>query len=288
MHKISVSAETSTLKSVIVGYPDNFLDVEPEIINETQKRYYFGADAPQPALVIEQLNGLTATLEAHGVEVLHPHALPYLPDQLMTRDIGVVIGNTFIVTSMAAASRRMEWRAICYLFEKFEESAEILVAQETFVLEGGDVVVDKGKIFVGFGQRTNQAGVDWLTKHFPEFEVVPVPLAQLDTGEDVLHLDCSFVPVGNNHALAYLAGMQTIPPALLDSYEIIEVTREEQQRLATNVFSISPTDVISRPTSERINGLMRAQGLNVIEVPFTEPPKTGGSFRCCTLPLWRE
>ena len=52
MHEIEVSSETGALKSVIVGYPDNFLDVEPEIINETQKQYYFGDDKPTKEVVI--------------------------------------------------------------------------------------------------------------------------------------------------------------------------------------------------------------------------------------------
>jgi N-dimethylarginine dimethylaminohydrolase len=285
MLHISVTSETGLLKSVVVGYADNFLQVEPEIINETQKKTYFGDNPPNPALVAKQVNDFAGILQSLGVTVYRPKPLSYLPDQIMTRDIGVVIGNTLIITSMEAESRRKEWRAISYLFDQFDNQCEIFVAPEDFVLEGGDIIVDKGKVFIGIGQRTTQAGVDYLINHFPEFNIVPVPLTSLSQGEDVLHLDCSFVPVGQHHALIYPNGLQAVPPEIRDNYKLIEVTRAEQQSLGTNVFSVSPDTVISRPNSARINEAMRAVGLNVIETPYSEPPKTGGSFRCSTLPL---
>ena len=287
MFEVFVDSETAPLRSVLLGYPDNFLQVDAEIINETQRQYYDGPDAPTREAVTEQLNGFKATLEAHGVTVHQPHALPYLPDQMMTRDIGVVIGDTFAVTTMAAQSRRQEWRGYSHLFEHFPEHVKILFGPENLVIEGGDIIVDRGKVFVGIGQRTTLAGAAWLMKLVPDFEIVPINLRGLHDGEDVLHLDCSFLPVGDGHALIYPDGLREVPATLRETYDLIEVTREEQQRLGTNVLSISPDTVVSQITSTRINAEMRARGIEVIELPYSEPPKTGGSFRCCTLPLHR-
>lgn len=284
---VFVDSETAPLRSVIVGYPDNFLQVDAEIINETQRQYYFGEDAPTAEAVTEQLNGFITVLEARGVEVHQPHPLPYLPDQMMTRDIGVVIGDTFVVTTMAARSRRHEWRGYAHLFERFPEHVKVLFGPEDLVIEGGDVIVDRGKVFVGIGQRTTLAGAAWLMQLVPDYEIVPINLSGLDDGEDVLHLDCSFLPVGDGHALIYPDGMADIPAALRETYDLIEVTREEQQKLGTNVLSLAPDCVVSRQDSSRINDEMRARGIDVIELPYSEPPKTGGSFRCCTLPLHR-
>jgi N-dimethylarginine dimethylaminohydrolase len=284
---VHVDSETAPLKSVIVGYPDNFLQVDPEIINETQRQYYHGPDAPTAAAVTEQLNGFIDVLTSRGIEVHQPHPLAYLPDQMMTRDIGVVIGDTFVVTTMAARSRRHEWRGYAHLFELFPEHVKVLFGPEDLVIEGGDVIVDRGKVFVGIGQRTTLAGAAWLMQLVPGFEIVPINLNGLDDGEDVLHLDCSFLPVGDGHALIYRDGLKEIPAALRETYDLIDVTRDEQQMLGTNVLSISPTSVISQPTMTRINDEMRARSIEVIEVPYSEPPKTGGSFRCCTLPLHR-
>ena len=284
---VFVDSETAPLRSVVVGYPDNFLQVEAEIINETQRRWYDGPDAPTARTVTEQLGGLVRELESRGVEVLQPHPLPYVPDQMMTRDIGVVIGSTFVVTTMAARSRRHEWRGYAHLFERFPEHVHVVFGPEDLVIEGGDVVVDRGKLFVGIGQRTTLAGAAWLMQLAPDHEIVPINLTSLDVGEDVLHLDCSFLPVGDGLALIYPDGMREVPATIREHYELIEVTRDEQRALATNVLSLSPGCVISRADSGRINDELRARGLEVVELPFTEPPKTGGSFRCCTLPLHR-
>ena len=287
MMDVFVDSETAPLRSVIVGYPDNFLQVDAEIINETQRQYYDGPDAPTVEAVTAQLNGFIDVLRSRGIEVIQPHALPYVPDQMMTRDIGVVIGTTFVVTTMAAASRRLEWRGYSHLFERFPAEVKVLFGPEDLVIEGGDVIVDRGKVFVGIGQRTTLAGAAWLMQLVPDHEIVPINLSGLEHGEDVLHLDCSFLPVGDGHALIYPGGLRDVPAAVRDTYDLIEVTREEQQVLGTNVLSIAPDCVISQPTSTRINAELRARGIEVIEVPYSEPPKTGGSFRCCTLPLLR-
>jgi N-dimethylarginine dimethylaminohydrolase len=96
------------------------------------------------------------------------------------------------------------------------------------------------------------------------------------------------VPVGQRSALIYAAGLAEVPAAIADQYDLIEVTKAEQQLLATNVLSISPTQVIARTCATRVNTALRQRGLEVIELPFDDPPKTGGSFRCCSLPLWRD
>ncbi|MFW5653164.1 MAG: arginine deiminase family protein, partial [Planctomycetota bacterium] len=67
-----------------------------------------------------------------------------------------------------------------------------------------------------------------------------------------------------------------------------EITKEEQFELGTNVLSVSPTKIISRHSAKRINNRLRELGFDVIEVKFDETPKGGGSFRCSSLPLFRE
>jgi len=219
--------------------------------------------------------------------VHQPRPLPYIPDQMMTRDIGVVIGDTLVVTTMAAHSRKHEWCGYAYLFEDFMPDTKIIFGPEDLVIEDGDIIVDKGKVFVGIGQRTTLTGAAWLMQLVPDFKIVPMNLRGLSDGEDVLHLDCSFLPVGENSALIYPDGMREVPASVRETYDLIEVTRDEQQQLGTNVLSLDPSTVVSQPTSTRINDEMRARGIDVIEVPYTEPAKTGGSFRCCTLPLHR-
>jgi N-dimethylarginine dimethylaminohydrolase len=205
----------------------------------------------------------------------------------MTRDIGVVIGSTFVIANMLHKSRQDEWLGLRPILDQMN-AEQVIKVPDDLVLEGGDVIVDNGRIFVGLSQRTGPEGAAYLANQFPQFQVIPVPLKQLADGENVLHLDCSFVPVGQRSALVYPNGLAEMPAAIAEQYDLIEVTKAEQQILATNVLSISPTQVIARTCASRVNAMLRQRGLEVIELPFDDPPKTGGSFRCCSLPLWRD
>lgn len=75
---------------------------------------------------------------------------------------------------------------------------------------------------------------------------------------------------------------------LKERYELIEVTEEEQFTLGTNVLSIGNRKIISLPVNKKVNEALRNHGFEVIEVDITEIIKSGGSFRCCTLPIERE
>lgn len=70
-------------------------------------------------------------------------------------------------------------------------------------------------------------------------------------------------------------------------YEMIEITDDEQFQLGTNVLSIGNKTVISLPVNRHVNQELRKRGYTVIEIDLSEIIKSGGSFRCCTLPIER-
>ena len=141
-----------------------------------------------------------------------------------------------------------------------------------------DVVVDGAHVFVGHGQRSDPAGLAFLQQRFGrDFEIVPLPCRSIADGEDVLHLDCAFNPLGKGHALIYPGGLETIPQILQHKYAWIEVSREEAAALATNVLSIAPDTVIARagPECARVNGELRKAIENprrsALSVEYPEP-----------------
>ncbi|MEK7161495.1 MAG: arginine deiminase family protein, partial [Patescibacteria group bacterium] len=269
------------------GYPDNF-HADPtavEIVNNTQLHCYADSQTrPTAQRLKPEFDAFRQELKKQGVNVFYPTPCS-VPDQLTPRDIGFVCGETFFLAQMARASRKLEYEGIGFLLKNMERVVKV---PETVVIEGGDIIVDKGVVFVGVSQRTTMDGYRWLAKQLPTFVVIPVPLRSLNDGEDCLHLDCVFVPVGTNHALIYPNGIEGKIPAKLKQYEWLEVTKEEQSQLATNVLSLSKNCVISRHSATRVNKLLEKIGLQVIDLKFDEAPKTGGSFRCCTLPLIRR
>lgn len=283
---LSVDSETGQLAGVVIGYADNFHAMTPEVVNETQRRYYFGSLHPNQKKIVDEYVGFRDCLERHGVRVFQPSPVANVPDQLSPRDIGFVVGGTLVLANVIKSSRKDEWKGLEDILRQLSPDRIVRPPAGAYV-EGGDIIVDRGCIFVGMGQRTTLAGASFLQQRFPEYDVVPIELRKLDEGEDVVHLDCVFVPVGEQSALIYRPGFRSLPPQISDRYELIDVTREEQNRLATNVLSISPKKVISMPEVGRVNQELRRRGIEVLEVDFCETIKTGGSFHCGSMPLDR-
>ena len=283
-------AETAPLHRVIIGRHEGYRahPAYEEIVNEEQKK-----GLPTEAELQPEFSAFRKALEAEGVEVLVPDYVgKFVYDQLTPRDIGMVIGKRFLICNMARASRRYEVAGVFphILQEEGPEPNILLPPNPDMLMEGGDLILDKGVLFVGISQRTNEAGLAYLQQAFGgKFDVLPVHCRALAEGENVLHLDCTFNPVGRRHCLIYLDGFRDIPAFIRDKYEWIPVDKKEQAVLATNVLSVSEGTVISRkhPACQRVNEAMREAGLRVIEVPFDGAPSTGGSFRCCSLPLER-
>lgn len=283
-------SETAPLRRVIIGRYRGYRahPAYQEIVNEEQKK-----GLPTEEELAPEFQAFRQALEAEGVEVLEPRYVgKFVYDQLTPRDIGMVIEKRFLMCNMRYASRRYEVVGVFpYILAESHDEPNILIPDHPeALLEGGDILMDKGALFVGLSQRTNEAGLKYLQHSFGgALEVIPVHCKALEEGENVLHLDCTFNPVGHQHCLIYPDGFRKIPSFIKERYEWIEVTREEQAALATNVLSVNPGTVISRDHAvcQRVNDAMRQIGLRVIELPFNGAPATGGSFRCCSLPLER-
>lgn len=282
--------ETDPLQSVILGRVRGYRRVEEyvEMVNATQHH-----GLPTEAALENEFTGFAGLLKQHGVEVLQPDYVgKFVYDQLTPRDLGITIGTKFVLSHMAKSSRRYEAAGIFrhILSVEGEEPTILLPPRPDILLEGGDIIVDSGHLFVGISGRTNRAGYEFLQERFGEsFEVVPVECRSTEENP-VLHLDCAFNPVGQGYALIYPPGLKKIPFAIKENYTLIEIDDEAQRALATNVLSLSTELVVSRdhPACERANRAMAEIGLEVATLPFDGAPATGGSFRCCTLPLVRS
>lgn len=282
--------ETQRLRKLIIGRCEGYRATAAyeEIVNEEQRK-----GLPTEETLKPEFAAFRAALEAEGVEVLLPDFVgKFVYDQLTPRDLGMAIGERFLICNMAKASRRYEAAGLFrHIGGPAAEEPNIIIPDEPRALmEGGDLILDKGVLLVGLSQRTNAAGLAFLERTFgQDFEVLPVHCRSLAEGENVLHLDCTFNPVGERHCLIYPPGFSEVPDFIRDNYEWIAVSKAEQAALATNVLSIDEQTLISRahPACRRVNEELRQAGLRVIELPFDGAPRTGGAFRCCSLPLVR-
>ena len=165
----------------------------------TEKREY-----PTTNQLKTEFGAFQKALEENRVEVLIPEFVgKFLFDQLTPRDIATVVGNQIIFCNMSKRRREYEIAGIFPLIRDFTgDEPVVLIAPVDCLIEGGDIMVNKGRMIVGLSQRTKIKGYEWLLETFTDqMEVIPVYVTDLKKDESVLHLDCAFNPVGENGAL---------------------------------------------------------------------------------------
>ncbi|MEK3934590.1 arginine deiminase family protein [Sporosarcina sp. FSL W7-1349] len=274
--KTKCDTEYEPLKRVILCQPQ-FMAIE-DVINDVQKQYKEENIDIERAM--EQHRIFEQQLRKHGVEVVKLPSSEQFPEQVFTRDIGFTVGEDVFVAEMASDIRKGEEVAL----EEWLVDEKIPFQTTADRVEGGDVLIDREKIFVGISSRTSEQAVAMLEKELTDHEVIRVPFE-----EKYLHLDCVFNILSPEVALIFPQALSADMVDYLGSmYTLIEVSAEEQFTLGTNVLSIGNGKVFSLPMNQDVNAAMRAHGFEVIEVDFSEIIKSGGSFRCCSMPLERK
>ncbi len=286
--KIHVHSETGRLHSVILGIAHD-RGAMNHVNNPKHAEIAQRGDEPTEEVLIQQVEAFTHLLENHEVEVLRPENIPE-QDQIFCRDIGFAIGDHFFLANMRKANRQPEVDAIQLLLQSV---AKVHQAPPEVVMEGGDIIVWKDYVFVGLGERTNQAGLKYLQHMLRgEKEVIGLPVNVTNEGiSNILHLDCAFQPVGDQYGLLYKAGFQSFPDAIYDIFgpqNLIEVTQEEMYHMFPNVFSIHPELAVVEQSFDRLVVELKKRNIQTVKTPYAEVAKLGGLLRCSTCPLHRE
>jgi N-dimethylarginine dimethylaminohydrolase len=265
------SSEYAPLKKVLLCEPHHL----------TVRENSSGSEGIKIERAVSQHAALVSVLRQNGVDViLLPHHKKF-PEQVYTRDIGFTLGQTVFVGKIANNLRIGEENILKQWLDDEELSYYSLAKDK---IEGGDVLIDKDNVYVGLSERTHQKAVDHLQSLLPHYKINAIPFK-----EKFLHLDCIFNLLSSRVALVYREALTKKDLDFFSSrYDLIDISKEEQKNLATNVLSIGRKKVISLPGNAQVNHQMRQKGFEVIEVDFSEIIKAGGSFRCCTLPILRE
>ncbi|WP_345807327.1 dimethylarginine dimethylaminohydrolase family protein [Bacillus pumilus] len=278
IHKMpQCMSEYDDLQEVLLCSPI-YMEIK-QIINETQK--HFARENISQMKAVAQHKQLIQTLKDHQVRPIMLPANDRFPEQVFTRDIGFTIEHTLFVSSMAAPVRQGEEQL---LKEWAQGNGLKTVTLTNGTIEGGDVLVDQRHVFVGTSKRTNLAAIHELKKELPDHDIIPIHLPP-----HILHLDCVMNILSHDEILIYPEAFKKEDLHLLNMhYHLIEISEQEQFTLGPNVLSIGQKKVISLPINQETNAALTAHGYTVIEVNFSEIIKSGGSFRCCTLPIRRS
>lgn len=270
-------SEYDPLRRVLLC-PPRFMEIK-DVINDVQKRYKDENIDVDKAL--HQHNTFVQALIENGVHTDLIEPSEKYPEQVFTRDIGFTIGDTVFISEMASDIRQGEEQELEKWMETHHVNFKRLAGHR---IEGGDVIIDRDTVFVGVSSRTSKKAIQKLQAELHDFEIVPISF-----NEKYLHLDCVFNILSPTEALIFPEALDAATIRMLaERYTLIRVNEKEQFALGTNVLSIGNQKVFSQPQNVQVNKHLTARGFDVIEVDYSEIIKSGGAFRCCTMPLIRS
>lgn len=303
--KLNIKNETARLKSVVLGQPKSNGAVPTLEESYDAKSYYTIAHDVYPTEedIVSEMNAFEKVLKKYDVEVLRPDVIQDY-NQVFARDVAFVIEDKMILSNLIP-DRADEQEAYSKIFERVAWR-DIINLPESAHVEGGDVIVWNDFLFIGtcFSEdyrnfktaRTNEYAIEILKEYFPKKRIIDLELKKNDTVpyEGILHLDCTFNPIGKDKCIIYKDGFvdESDYRLILDIFgeeNCFHITKEEMFDMNPNIFSISPEVVVSDKAFGRMNQHLREQwGITVEEIPYREISKMGGLLRCSTMPLVRE
>lgn len=303
--ELNVFNETGRLREVVLGEPrsNGPVPMLSETFDSKSYESVLHGVYPTDEDICREMGAFEAVLKKYGVKVYRPRLVENC-NQVFSRDVGFVIEDKIIVSNVIP-DRQAEIDAYEDIYSRIHYK-NIYNLPEAVHVEGGDVVLYGNVIFIGQYDfpdypsvktaRTNRLAVDYLKMIFPNKEIIPLNLRKSDTDpmEGILHLDCTFMPVGQDKAIIYKPGFMNPRDAdhLVDFFgrsNVFELTQEEMYYMNSNIFSISEDVVVTEEHFTRLNRHLREEwGMTVETVPYREISKMGGLLRCSTLPLRRD
>ena len=303
--ELHIQSETARLREVVLGLP--YSNGPTPKLRETfdSKSYESVLHGVYPVEedIIREMSAFEDVLRKYDVKVWRPSLVKNC-NQVFSRDVGFVIDDKIIVSNIIP-DRQDEIDAYENIYRQIHYR-QIYNLPEAVHIEGGDVILYNDIIFLGQyafedypevkTARTNRLALDYLRMIFPGKTIIPLNLRKSDTDpyEGILHLDCTFMPVGRNKAIIYRKGFLNPRDAdhlveMFGSENVFELTTEEMYYMNSNVFSISEDVVVTEEHFTRLNNHLRdVWGMTVETVPYREISKMGGLLRCSTLPLRRD
>ena len=217
-------------------------------------------------LALEQHHAYVEALRACGVGVIELPPDDVHPDSVFVQDPVLVIAGRAIVLRAAETSRAGEAEALARVLR---DCLPVVEMEPPATLDGGDVLVADGRLFVGLSTRSNREGCDQLAA-LTGAPVVTVPLP-----EGLLHLLSGCTYLGHGRLLA----TPSLAPCL-PAFEHVLVPEAEAP--AANVLVLGEHAIV--PAGHpRVAALIAACGFDVHTVPASEFEKRDGGVTCRAL-----
>jgi dimethylargininase len=205
-----------------------------------------------------------------GAQVRRLRSAPQHPDAVFVEDMAVVLDDVAIVTRPGAESRRGERRAVA---EALAAHRRVEVVTEPATLDGGDVLVDGERVYVGRSSRTNEAALAQLATmlHPLGYRVIPIEFA------GCLHLKSAVTRLADG---LLLLNPDWVEASVFPGARIVQVDPAEPH--AANALPLGGA-VIHPLQFPRTRARLEAEGLRVEPVDTTELSKAEAGVTCCGL-----
>ena len=184
--------------------------------------------------------------------------------------------------------KRLKWTA-----EKF-----FVTTEEEPLFDAADVLRFGKDLVVQHGFTTNQRGIEWLRRHFPEHRVHAVNFP----GDPYpIHIDATFTPL--RPGLILNNPQRRLPDEqrqmfLKNDWEIIDAAQPAHNTppplcyssvwLSMNVLVLDPKTVCVEKSEVYQAEQMDKLGMEVVEVELRDAYAFGGGLHCCTADVFRD
>ena len=196
-----------------------------------------------------------------GCKVVRAADAPTMPDAVFVEDAAVVLDDAAIITRPGAESRRGETDSVAAVLERYRPLRRI---EPPATVDGGDVLVVGGDLYVGLSQRSNMAAVQQLNGFPIRFQ-------------GCLHLKSAVTLIGDR---TLLLNRGWVDAAQFRGFNIIDVDPQEPH--GANALRIGDALIYSA-SYPRTRRLLEGRGFQVLALDLSELEKAEAGVTCCSL-----
>lgn len=204
-----------------------------------------------------------------------------LPDLVFTANAAFVRDRLAITAHYKHPERQGEEP---HVERWFAEAGYEVVRPHPVKFEGaGDALVHGDRVLAGYRLRTDIAAHRLIT------ERTGLPVLALELAEPhFYHIDVCACPLEDGSVIYYPGafdeyGLRVIEANVAEDKRLL-VTLAEARQFACNAVNVGDAIFLNQG-SDRLVGLLRERGFEVVEVDLSEFIKAGGSAKCLTLRL---
>jgi N-dimethylarginine dimethylaminohydrolase len=238
-----------------------------------------------PDQALAQWEGLVATLEAAGAEVVVMEPEADVPDLVFTANAGVVNGGQFVPSHFRHPERRPETTINAAWFAKRGWRVDHLPAELDH--EGaGDALPftpDDGRtvLLSGYSFRSD-AGAATELSTLLKCPVRPIQLVD----PRLYHVDLTFCPLDSRRAIVAPLGWDAYGRKVVEALvpEPLVLSDDETLSFCANSVVVGTT-IVMPAVPPRVGRQLEAWGFTVVGCQIDEFLKAGGGCRCLTLAL---